>query len=340
MVQSSKELVRSLFQLRELAKVPFIPWVCSFAAQLEQVEVETMLSDAGSLSRALINSQKLFGYDAIVNVFDPSLEAEACGCKVDWSQAEALPKVVSHPLSEGAKIEDIDISNFEKRGRLPAILEATKRLNIIRGKEVAIIGLITGPLTLARHLKGETFVTDLNQGAEEAKKVIALAGNVGLKLCRTYCELGVDVIVIAEEMLGQIKPNQYQAVAAPLRSIWNVARFYNVHSLLLSKGCHQEHIEPILALQSDGVALTGDIDYTYLMGAALKRKCCYARSIPGSALLGTLSQVKDSTLDCLSSKGRGFFLSTEWEVPYATDVNNTHEVMRVILDGRSITEQT
>src|SRR3989304_10076929 len=117
MAQSSKELVRSLFQLRDLARVPFIPWVCSFAAQLEQIEMEAMLSDSGLLSRALINSQKLFGYDAIVNVFDPTLEAEACGCNVDWSQNETLPCVVSHPLSEGATTDDLDISNFEKRGR-------------------------------------------------------------------------------------------------------------------------------------------------------------------------------------------------------------------------------
>ena len=334
MAQSSKELVRSLFQLRDLARVPFIPWVCSFAAQLEQIEMEAMLSDSGLLSRALINSQKLFGYDAIVSVFDPSLEAEACGCKIDWGSGEDLPEVVSHPLSEGARIEDIDTSNFEKRGRIPAVLEATKRLNLVRGKEVAIIGVITGPLTLAGHLKGKSFVADLNQGAEETTKVVNLAGSIGLKLCRLYCELGVDVITIAEEMLGQINPAQYQTVAAPLRSIWNVARFYNVPSLILSKGCREEHVEPALALQADGVALSGDIDCTQLRDAALKRKNCYARSISSSSLLGAPSQVADYTTACLASTGKGFFLSTEWEVPYSTSVDNMHEVMSVIRGNR------
>ena len=332
--QSSKELIRHLFELRDLEKVPFIPWVCSFSARLQQIQIEDMLSDAGLLSRSLMDTQKLFGYDAIINVFDPSLEAEACGCKINWGKDGALPKVVSHPLSEGATIEGLDVSNFEKRGRLPAILEATKRINLIRGKEVAIIGVITGPLTLARHLKGETFITDLNQGNDDAKKVVTLAGSVGLKLCRLYCELGVDAIVIADEMLGQINPNQYQAVAAPLRSIWNVARFYNVHSLILSRGCRQEHTEPVLALQADGVALTGDVDYTQLSAAALKRKLCYSRSIPGSAFLDTPSQVQNTALDCLSSKGKGFFLSTEWEVPYETGVNNMNEIMRVIRDSQ------
>ena len=331
--QSSKELVRGLFQLRDLSKVPFIPWVCSFAAQLEQIQVEAMLSDPGLLSRALLNTHKLFNYDAIVNVFDPSLEAEACGCKISWSQDGALPRVVSHPLSEGATIEDLDVANLENNGRLPAILEATKRLTIVRGKEAAIVGVITGPLTLAKHLRGESFA-ELDQGTEEAIKVIAIAGNIGLKLCRSYCELGVDVVAIAEEMLGRVRPALYQAAAASLRSIWNVTRFYNVHSLIVSRGCVEGDIEPILGLQADGVALAGNIDYTQLRDAALKRDCCYARSIPSSILLDTPSRMRDSILQCLSEKGRGFFLSTEWEIPYATSVNNMHEVMRLIRDNQ------
>ena len=275
---NSKELVSRLFELRAMPRTPFIPWVCSLAAQLEQIQVKAMLSDAGLLSRALLNAQKLFGYDAIVNILDPSLEAEACGCRIDWDEEEALPEVISHPLSEGATIDDLDFIDFEKRGRLPVVLEATKRLNIIKGKEIAIIGMITGPLTLARHLKGESFTDILTQDVDEAAEIISTAGSVSLKLCRTYCEVGVDAIVIAEEMLGQVNQAIYQEVASSLRSIWNVSRFYNVHSLVLSKGCREEHVEPILDLQADGVVISGDLDYTRVKDGAQKRTCCFARS--------------------------------------------------------------
>lgn len=182
-------------------------------------------------------------------------------------------------------------------------------------------------------MKGESFRADWNQGAEEATKVIKIAGDIGLKLCRLYCELGVEVVVIAEEMLGQANPNLRQTLAVPLRSIWNVAMFYGVHSLILSKGCVEGDIEPILGLQAEGVALAGDIGYAQLKDAALKRNCCYARGIPDAMLFGTIPQVKASVTEHLATRGKGFFLSTEWEVPYATDVNNPHKVMPAIRDN-------
>ena len=332
MTQSSRELVKSLLEYKDTERVPFIPWVCGFAAKVDQIEVEAMLSDAGALSRALVNAQKLFGYDAICSVFDTSLEAEACGCEVDWGEGGSLPKVASHPLSEGASIEALDIANFDKRGRIPAALEATKRIKAIRGREVAIIGVVTGPLSLARHLKGDSFIADLNQGAEESARLIAATGNIALKLCRSYCELGVDAIAVAEETLGQISPSRLQAAAGPLKSIWNVARFYNVRSLIVSRGCTSEHTEPILGLGADGVALSGDLDYAQLAEAAQKRKASYARTIRDAALLGEMPETV-AVADLLSARGRGLFLSTEWETPYATDINAMHKVMRIIRGG-------
>ena len=334
MGQTSRELVRGLFEGKDTASIPFIPWISSFAAQLEQVPVSKMLSDAGLLSRALINSQKLFGYDAIINVFDPSLEAEACGCRINWSDGGVLPEVISHPLNEGVSVEELNVSGFEKKGRLPVVIDATKRLHIIKGKEVAIACLVTSPLTLAVHLKGKSVLDDLNQGKEEATEIVETTGSIVLKLCRIYCEIGIDLIVIVDEMLGQTSSEVIQTMASPLKSIWNVVKFYDVHSLLLTKDCTDKLIEPIFNLQAEGVAVSGDFSYTKLKETAQRYNSCFARTIPLSSLSGTVTRVGDSTIDCLSKREKGLFLSTEWDVPYTTDVNNMHEIMRVIRDVR------
>jgi uroporphyrinogen decarboxylase len=327
---SSKELIRSLFLLQELPRTPFVPWVGTFAARLEQITTEEMLSDPGLLSTSLLNAQQLFGYDAIATVLDSSLEAEACGCQIEWPEDGSLPRTVSHPLEDGATIEGLDILNVEKRGRIPAVLETVKRIGAVRGKQVAIFGMITGPLTLARHLKGNGFVTGLNEESAESTRIVEAAGSVGLRLCRKYCELGVDAIVVAEEMLGSVTPRTLQMVAGPLKSVWNVARFFGVRSLLLTKGYAENAVDPILALQADGIALSGDIDHAQLQAAALKRGAFYGRSVPDTAL-GQAHEAHGGRLeDWASTGGRGSFLTTDWEVPPDADVNAMHELMRAI----------
>lgn len=318
---SPKELVRSLFQLKELPRTPFVPWVSSFAAQLEQVTVEEMLNDPGLLSSSLLNAQQLFGYDAVAMVFDPALEAEACGCELEWPD-EKLPRVLSHPLEDGAGQDILNVQDIEKRGRVPIVLEALKRTNIVRGKQVAIFGVITGPLSLASHLRGETLGDDLEHGSEEATKTVAGAAGIGLKLARKYCEAGVDAIVISDEMLGRVDANVYRILAGPLKSIWNVTKFYGVRSLLLTTGCEAKKVEPILDLQADGAAMGLQVDSGQAWEAARKRNCCYGTSVEPS------NPPTEGAL--MSARKRGHFLTTDWEVPFETDVNAMHRLMAEI----------
>jgi uroporphyrinogen-III decarboxylase len=330
---SSKELVRNLFRLKEIPRIPFIPWVGTFAAKLDQIPVQDMLSDPGSLSTALMNCQELFGYDAIVTVFDTSLEAEACGCEINWAEDQThSPQVVSHILSNGASLENMDIQNLEKRGRIPVYIEAIKRINIVKGKQIAILGMVTGPFTLAHQLMGDNFEEDIKKGTTEATKAITLAGSIGLKLCRTYCELGVDGIVINDEQLGKMDERFYAAAAASLKSIWNVVKFFDVRSLILTGDCATNKTEPIIDLQADGVALGAKVDAATIREIATTRKVCYGLSVPTEVI-----QSPDQSLiptDISSPVNRkGCFLTTDGEVPYETDVETMQKIMESVHPG-------
>jgi uroporphyrinogen decarboxylase len=237
--------------------------------------------------------------------------------------------VVSHPLAGSAIQENIDIQILEKRGRIPVYVEAIKRINILRGKQVAIMGVVTGPFTLATHLFGESLEAELKLGKIEAGKAITIAGNIGLKLCRTYCELGVDVIVINDEMLGKMDTGLYAIVAAPLKSIWNVARFFDVRSLILTGGCTPDKAGPIIDLQADGVSLGANVDGTTLQKTMAGRKVCYGLGIP-SAVYNTPAEAIKLTGVPLLGNRKGCFITTDGEVPYTTSVETMQEIMQAI----------
>ncbi|HLC30343.1 MAG TPA: uroporphyrinogen decarboxylase family protein [Dehalococcoidia bacterium] len=328
---SSKSLVKDLFQLKELPRPPFIPWVSSFAARLEQVSVRQMLSDATLLSRSLANAQSLFGYDAIISGFDPSVEAEACGCRTVWGAEGELPTVASHPLREGATIEDLRLSEIEKRGRLPVVLESVRRLGITKGRDVALIGVITGPLTLAAHLRGSINDTYTGESTGEVVEVIRLAGKAAVRLCRAYCELGADVVALADEMLGRADPTLLREVASIIRTVHNIAGYYNAHTMVVARESSQDNIDSILEVEADGLAVPGHTSYIQTEGSRLTDSRCFSMTIPTSALLGTSDEIRKAAEERLAVWGkRRMFLSTEWDVPYQTAPDNMHELMRAI----------
>ena len=330
MSQNSRELVREFFDGNTTERLPFLPWVCSFAAKLEQVPVNLMLSDPGVLSRALSNAHKLFGYDVILNHFDPVLEAEALGCELDWNGKKWPPAVTGHLLGDGVGFYDLDTEDIENKGRIPVILEATKILILTEGREVPIAALVTGPLTLAGHLRGRDFNTKLEQEDEEALDLVEDTGSICLKLCRAYCELGADILVIAEDMQDMIIRDISSVLASPLKSIINVTRFYNAVSILIGKVRDDNQAVSAYSLGADAVSLSGNINADKVQIKAREENCRFSIPVPDSAFLendlGNIGLIKRA----IESGESGIFLSSEWEVPRDTDVNNMHRIMKTI----------
>jgi uroporphyrinogen-III decarboxylase len=330
MAQNSRELVKGLFEGKPIQRPPFSPWVCSFAAMLEQVPVKTMFSDPGILSRALSNTHKLFGYDVILNHFDPALEAEALGCEIEWQDDNWPPIITGNPLEHETDFYDLDTEGIEKKGRIPIILEATKRLILTKGKEVPIAAMITGPLTLAQYLKGNEFARQLELDDDESSDLVEDAGSICLKLCREYCELGIDIIVIAEDIQDLVIPDLSSVLASPLKSIFNVSRFYNVNSILISRVRDDSQAISLCSLGADAVSVSGNIATNKVKEKAREGNYRYSVTIPDSAFIGTDPDNTNLIENAVKSGVSGFFLSSEWEIPQDTDVNSMHRVMKIV----------
>ncbi|MBN2076063.1 MAG: hypothetical protein JW762_10980 [Dehalococcoidales bacterium] len=330
MAQNSIELVKGLFEGKPANRLPFFPWVCSFAAKIEQVPVISMLSDPGILSRALSNTHKLFGYDVILNHFDPVLEAEALGCEIEWQDDDWPPTVIGHPLENGSDFSDLDTEGIENKSRIPVILEATKRLKLTKGKEVPIAAMITGPLTLARHLKGKEFTRQLESTDDEALDLVEDTGSICLNLCRTYCEMGVDILVITEDLQDPAIHDVTSVLASPLKSIFNVSRFYNVNSVLIGKVRDNNQAISICSLGADAVSVSGNINSDQVIEKAREDNCLISIAIPDSTFTQSDPESTNLIHQSITSGKSGLFLSSEWEVPQDTDINSMHEIMKIV----------
>jgi len=323
--ETSKERIKKVFSGAKPSSVPFMPWVCIHAARVEQLPLQRMLSDPSLLARALQSAHKLYGYDMGINIFDPTIEAEACGCAVQWTDDRKLPVLKDHsPIDQ---MSEDAISNLRNRGRLPVVLEATKRLKINLGRTVSIAGVVTGPFTVASHLTGHRIIDDLESDPERAKNIIELAGKVCLEVCKSYCDLDLDLIGLADSVLPHL-PIRYLSLALSVfKPLVNVIRFYDSVPILLARGCTKDSLELLTTMEVDGMVVDGAIE------SDLREKnphCVVGKAISLPLLQGPKEKLIAHIQGCLKGDWRGLFISTEWQVPYDTSPENIHAVMKSI----------
>lgn len=325
-----KEDLKRFWSFEEVDRIPFLPLVCSLAARIEAVSIKTMLNNPTKMANSLQKTQRLFGYDGIFNIIDSSLEAEACGCQLNWDDENKMPQVVSHPLAEGKTSDQLPLSNIEKMGRIPIVLEVTKRLSAVMGNNVDIIGALTGPLTLARCLAGESLVKDLKNDFNAASSIISAANTVVMRLGRLYCENRVDGIWVFDNLIAELDSETLQRIMPFYRSLFNVTNFFNVYLIISAGAPPVEIIEAIFKLNATGFIISGvtEID-NFLQIAAGERKHL-GIGIPNSVWLESPDLIRETVRNLTPASRRGFFFTTEEQVPYTMPVENMHEFMKVL----------
>jgi uroporphyrinogen-III decarboxylase len=326
----SKELVRALFAGKPVTRPAFIPYLAVAAAKFMQVPIRQMFSDPTALANSLQACQRLFKYDGIVILLDTTLEAEACGCQIEWRGNES-PFVASHIL-EGKNAESLDISSIESKGRIPVVLEAAKRLAQTVGRDVALLGVVTGPVTLGRHLIGDDFIHMLSKDSQGSQKVLEQSAKIALAMVRAYGELEFDAIVLADSELASLYPVYYPRIQPSLKTLRNLANFYDMPLIILTKRIPPVPVDRFAAFmkfEADGFSLGNYV--SELKTLPLPSSKLFGRCIPKTALLGSLDDVEKTTLELLDrSMSSRFYVTSEWEIPPNTPAQNLHRVMQVV----------
>jgi len=324
---SSKLLFRNTLQVRNTSRPAFIPFIYGLAARISQIPLRDMVHNPTYFANSLEAACKLFKYDGITNAFDSSIEAEACGCELAWVGDYEVPIVTKGCRLNLQRSDDLTRSN-----RLSVLMEVTKRLGISMGKEVAIIGVITGPLSLTKNLVGEfDELSDLDSQQPEIQKAISLAGDLLKRFIKGLCELRIDAVFIREELPVANLLDNLTLVKDVYTTLFNIIRFYNSYPVLVVKNFELEGIPNLHdLLRPDGVILCGnrfnEDDLLYLKGLSESLSICFGLAIPigdQSVLWEQLNLINDFVI---KSKAQGFFYTSDGEIPDDIPMETLHNV--------------
>jgi MtaA/CmuA family methyltransferase len=327
------ELIKSAFQLQTVERIPWVPFVGVHAGRLIGVNATEYLRSKDHIVEGISKAISLYKPDGIPVAFDLQIEAEVLGCKLHWAE-DNPPSVISHPLQEGVRIEDLKIP-CSCKGRIPVVMDATAELRA-RYPHIALYGLITGPFTLALHLMGTDIFMKMFEEPDEVHKLMKFCTGMAKFMSGNYIESGCDVIAMVDPMVSQIDPMSFETFVSPYATeIFNFIRENQSLSSFFVCGNAQQNIELMCQCKPDNISIDENIPLDYVRDIALANQVSFGGNMKLTVvlLMGTKEESQREALECMDTGGkRGFILAPGCDLPMDTPVENLKAVTDMVFD--------
>lgn len=330
---TGKQLLLKAINGEKVDRIPWAPFVGCHGGALLNKSAKEYLQSQDLIVAGTAAAIEKYNPDGIPVTFDLQIEAEALGCALQWGE-ETPPAVVSHPLAEGAKLEDLKIPDLTA-ARIPIVLNAAKQIRS-QFPDIALYGLITGPFTLALHLLGTDLFMRLFDDQEYIHKLMRFCSDVADKMARGYINAGCDIIAVVDPMTSQIGADQFRQFVTPYAlDIFNKIRAQKTYSSFFVCGQAQQNIEAMCECKPDNISIDENIPLDYVREICNKNGISFGGNMKLTVvlLMGSQEDCQKDALDCLDIGGnQGFILAPGCDLPYATPPENLQAVTKLVHD--------
>ena len=335
---TGKELLFAALRHEQLPAIPWVPFAGVHAGSLKGYTSFQVLTNKTKLLESLLEVNRQYDPDGQPVVFDLQIEAEILGCELVWAD-KAPPSVASHPL---AQITEVPIRLPEKtNGRLPMVLDTMRALKSQVGEHTALYGLVTGPFTLASHLRGTEIFMDMFDRKEYLVRLLAYCTSVVMRMADFYHEAGMDVIAVVDPLVSQISPKHFsQFLANEFLRLFSHIHDLGAFSSFFVCGDATKNIEVMCQTAPDCIAVDENINLAIAKQITDRYNITIEGNIPLTTrmLFGTQQDNMKYILDLVDSlvpRGtvpKNLIISPGCDMPYDIPVENVVGAMQAIRD--------
>ncbi|WP_070000911.1 uroporphyrinogen decarboxylase family protein [Cellulosilyticum sp. I15G10I2] len=329
---NAKKLVLDAIRNEQTERAPWVPFVGCHAASLIGVNAEEYFKSSEHIFNGVTKAYEDYRPDGLPVLFDLQVEAEALGCGLKYAENNP-PSVATHPLVDGVKLEDLKVPT-EKDGRFPIVMEATKRICEALGDKIALYGLITGPYTLALHLRGTEIFFDMMDDPDYMHSVMAFCEKVCIATAQMYMDAGVDIVAIVDPMTSQISPDSFAEFVAPYAtSVFEAIRAQGKLSSFFVCGDAKKNVEEMCKCKPNNISIDENIPLDYVKEVAGKYGVSFGGNVKLtlSLLFGTVTDCIKDAQNCMAVGGtKGYILAPGCDMPFSTPVDNIKAISSLV----------
>ncbi len=330
---TGRDLLLATLRHERTPAVPWLPFAGVHAGKLKGYTGEEILKDADKLLESLLAVNQTYDPDGQPVVFDLQIEAEILGCDLVWVD-KGPPTVASHPLATDmhvpTKLPDA------ADGRLPLILDTMQRLKAEVGTHTALYGLITGPFTLASHLRGTEIFMDMFDHPDFLSALLDFSRDVAKQMAALYIEAGMDVIAVVDPLVSQISPRHFKKLlSVPFTEVFAFIREQGAYSSFFVCGDATKNIEVMCHTGPDSISVDENIDLVAAKRITDAHNITMGGNIPLTTrmLLGSQQDNMKFVTDLLAQiDPHNFILAPGCDMPYDVPVENVVGVLQAVRD--------
>lgn len=331
-----KQLIFDVLEGKTVERTPWVPYTGAQIANLKGYTAEEMFKSADKLYECLIEAEKQYAPDGMPAIFDLQVEAEIIGCDLTWYK-NSPPTVSSHPLSDEFEIPTQTLKATD--GRIPLIVEAMKRFKKAR-PDIAMYGLVTGPFTLASHLRGTGIFMDMYDSEDKVKALINYCELQVRELAKIYIEAGCDIIAAVDPLVSQISPDMFETfLDEPFSAFFAAMKEMNVPSSFFVCGDATKNIEPMCKTNPGSIAIDENVDIVEAKKVTDKYNITMSGNMQLTIdmLLGTQQDNQKAALVLMDSIGKkNFILAPGCDVPFDAPSDNLIAVGQAVHNPEAV----
>ena len=195
---TSLERIALALQYKQPDRVPSAPLVCGASRRVTGVSYDRWARDSEAAATALIAAQELIGFDGFLCLVDLSVEAADFGQEVIFP-----PNSTPYPNFDNPLIKTVDdyytIKKVDPRKspRMSGVIDIVRRLAAAKGKSVAIMGFVYGPLGVLSQMRAhEQFFKDIIRRPEAVRHAVQVINESLVEYVKAQVEAGAHGIVI------------------------------------------------------------------------------------------------------------------------------------------------
>lgn len=337
---TGKERITKLLMKEKVDRVPWVPFAGVHAGKLKGYAAREVLQDKDKLVESLLEVKKIYQPDGMPVVFDLQIEAEILGCELLWADNNP-PSVISHPLAETKDIPEDKLPSKED-GRLPMILAAMKEVKEKLGNDTALYGLLTGPFTLASHLRGQAFFMDIGLDPEYCKRLLDYTTKIAKTMSDHFIEAGMDVITVVCPLVSQLSPKHFDALLSErYSSVFDHIRGQNALSAFFVCGNAGPNIEPMCKTNPDSISVDENVNMADAKAIADKYDIVTGGNIPLTTVMlhGTQQDNMKYVVELMDKVGHEkLIIAPGCDMPYDLPIENSIAIQQAIADTDKVKE--